>query len=153
MFGFERVKTLVDVHADEDLIQKIMLDFHTFTGPDHKQEDDLTLLTLSFDPRTGLGDQTDATRSAALTNLTSEPAPQTASSLPSLAPALRFELPSLPGNERVAAQRVLEAVAGLGWSETRLKRLETAVAEATMNAMEHGNGYNPELPAEIILSR
>ena len=27
--------------------------------------------------------------------------------------------------------------------EARRQRLETAVAEATMNAMEHGNGYIP----------
>lgn len=153
MFGFERVKTLVDVHADEDLIQKIMLDFNSFTGPDHEQEDDLTLMTLSYDPRVPAGEKPEAARSEVLSNLTGEAAAPAASLPPDLEPALSFELPSLPGNERVAAQRVLEAVAGLGWSETRLKRLETAVAEAAMNAMEHGNGYNPELPAEITLSR
>ena len=31
----------------------------------------------------------------------------------------------------------------------RLERLNTAVAEATMNAMEHGNKYQPEVPVEI----
>ena len=33
----------------------------------------------------------------------------------------------------------------------RLERLKTAVAETTMNAMEHGNHYKPDLPVEIIV--
>jgi anti-sigma regulatory factor (Ser/Thr protein kinase) len=31
----------------------------------------------------------------------------------------------------------------------RLERLKTAVAEATMNAMEHGNQYQPDVPVQI----
>jgi anti-sigma regulatory factor (Ser/Thr protein kinase) len=46
-------------------------------------------------------------------------------------------------------ERVAEVVKGLGLSEQRLKRLKTAVAEATMNAMEHGNRYRPEVPVVI----
>lgn len=55
-----------------------------------------------------------------------------------------FALPSEPGNEREAMERVAEAVRGLGLAPARLERLKTAVAEATMNAMEHGNEYRPE---------
>jgi serine/threonine-protein kinase RsbW len=40
-------------------------------------------------------------------------------------------------------------VKGLGLSEQRLERLKTAVAEATMNAMEHGNQYRPQVPVII----
>ena len=50
-----------------------------------------------------------------------------------------FQLDSLPGNERVAARRVIAAVTNLGLTQQRLERLETAVAEATSNAIEHGN--------------
>lgn len=32
----------------------------------------------------------------------------------------------------------------------RLERLKTAVGEATMNAMEHGNRYDPEKPVAVI---
>ena len=32
-----------------------------------------------------------------------------------------------------------------------LERLKTAVAEATMNAMEHGNKYRPEVPVEVAV--
>jgi anti-sigma regulatory factor (Ser/Thr protein kinase) len=60
-----------------------------------------------------------------------------------------FALPSEPGNERQAMERVVEAVKELGLSDRRLARFKTAVAEATMNAMEHGNNYRPEVPVTI----
>ena len=41
----------------------------------------------------------------------------------------------------------------LGLSDSRLERLKTAVAEATMNAMEHGNGNRPEIPVEVEVTR
>ena len=34
----------------------------------------------------------------------------------------------------------------------RLERLKTAVGEATMNAIEHGNGNRPELPVEVTVT-
>jgi anti-sigma regulatory factor (Ser/Thr protein kinase) len=58
-------------------------------------------------------------------------------------------VPSEPGNERLAMERVAEVVKELGLSEERVERLKTAVAEATMNAMEHGNRYRPEVPVVI----
>jgi anti-sigma regulatory factor (Ser/Thr protein kinase) len=60
-----------------------------------------------------------------------------------------FELPSEPGNERLALARVAESVADLGLPEPRLEKLKTAVAEATMNAIEHGNGNRAEIPVEV----
>src|SRR3954454_1636536 len=60
-----------------------------------------------------------------------------------------FELPSAPGNEREAIELVAEAVARLGLEPVRLERLKTAVGEATMNAMEHGNEYRADRPVSI----
>ena len=60
-----------------------------------------------------------------------------------------LSLPSEPGNERRASEEVAKAVSELGLPERALERLKTAVAEATMNAMEHGNRYNPEVPVKI----
>ncbi len=60
-----------------------------------------------------------------------------------------FTVASEPGNERLAVERVLQAVRGYPLPEARLERLKTAVAEATMNAMEHGNEYRPDLPVSI----
>jgi anti-sigma regulatory factor (Ser/Thr protein kinase) len=60
-----------------------------------------------------------------------------------------LSVPSEPGNERRAMEVVAGAVKGVGLTEQRLERLKTAVGEATMNAMEHGNGYRPEVPVKI----
>jgi serine/threonine-protein kinase RsbW len=64
-----------------------------------------------------------------------------------------FTLPSEPGNERLALARVAGTVKDLGLSDTRLERLKTAVAEATMNAIEHGNGNRPEIPVEVEVTQ
>jgi serine phosphatase RsbU (regulator of sigma subunit)/anti-sigma regulatory factor (Ser/Thr protein kinase) len=124
MFGFDRVKALVAGHKDGDMVQAILQAFQAFTGADYVQEDDMTLVTLSFNPtQPGSGAQQ----------------------------STFFEIPSQPGNERQAAAQVLAALEHLNLDATRQKRLETAVAEATMNAMEHGNGYNPDLLARITI--
>jgi anti-sigma regulatory factor (Ser/Thr protein kinase) len=60
-----------------------------------------------------------------------------------------FSLPSELGNEREAMRRVSQAVEELSLPSELLDRLKTAVAEATMNAMEHGNKNRPELPVFI----
>jgi serine/threonine-protein kinase RsbW len=60
-----------------------------------------------------------------------------------------FAVPSEPGNERVALAQVAEAVAGQGLPADRLERLKTAVAEAAMNAIEHGNRHQPEIPVDV----
>jgi serine/threonine-protein kinase RsbW len=63
-----------------------------------------------------------------------------------------FSVPSEPGNERLAMEMVAEAVGGLDIRGENLERLKTAVAEATMNAMEHGNNYRAEVPVLIEVS-
>ncbi len=63
-----------------------------------------------------------------------------------------FTLSSETGNERVALARVADAVSDLGLPAPRLEALKTAVAEATMNAIEHGNGNRAELPVLVHVS-
>jgi len=53
-------------------------------------------------------------------------------------------LASIPGNEQQAMQWVAQVVTPLHLAPDRLEDLKTAVAEAVMNAMEHGNQYQPE---------
>lgn len=62
---------------------------------------------------------------------------------------VKFELPSDPGIERQAMENVADAVQNLGIPATRIERLKTAVAEATMNAIEHGNKFRSDLPVLI----
>jgi anti-sigma regulatory factor (Ser/Thr protein kinase) len=63
-----------------------------------------------------------------------------------------FSLPSEPGNERIAMERVAEALSEVEIGGEDLERLKTAVAEATMNAMEHGNHYRAESPVLVEVS-
>jgi anti-sigma regulatory factor (Ser/Thr protein kinase) len=60
-----------------------------------------------------------------------------------------FELPSEPGREREAMDRVAAAVAPLALPQARLDKLKTAVAEATMNAIEHGNHNRADIPVRV----
>ncbi len=62
-----------------------------------------------------------------------------------------LSLPSKPGNERLAMERVAEAIQDLPFKPDRLERLKTAVAETALNAIEHGNKYQPELNTDIIV--
>ena len=63
-----------------------------------------------------------------------------------------FSVPSEPGNERLAMETVAEAIGDLDIRGENLERLKTAVGEATMNAMEHGNKYRAEVPVLIEVS-
>jgi serine phosphatase RsbU (regulator of sigma subunit)/anti-sigma regulatory factor (Ser/Thr protein kinase) len=131
MFGFPRLAKLVgDADGGEALIDLLLGELARFTGPEWEQEDDITLVTLQ---RTGSGPAgASATALAAAEHVLAE-----------------FEVPSEAGNERVAIDRVVEAVGGLGLPGPRLERLRTAVGEATMNAIEHGNHNRPELPVGV----
>jgi serine phosphatase RsbU (regulator of sigma subunit)/anti-sigma regulatory factor (Ser/Thr protein kinase) len=127
MFGFPRLKeTVADAPGGQLLIDRVLRDLAGFTGPGAEQEDDITMVTLE---RSGVA------------------APSSAGSDETV--LAEFELASEPGNEREAMRRVELAVAGLGMEPARLERLKTAVAEATMNAMEHGNEYRPDTKVGI----
>ena len=64
---------------------------------------------------------------------------------------LEFELLSEPGNEILAMETVADAIRELNLPEDRLERLKTAVAETTMNALEHGNKYREDLTVKIVV--
>jgi len=128
MFGFPRLKQAVaDYPGGGELIDRVLADLHEHTGPGAEQEDDITMVTLQRSPgaahmRNG------AVPDALLTE---------------------FEVTSAEGNERLAIQRVSEAIAPLDIAEQRLERLKTAVGEATMNAMEHGSEYRADRPVTV----
>jgi serine phosphatase RsbU (regulator of sigma subunit)/anti-sigma regulatory factor (Ser/Thr protein kinase) len=128
MFGFPRLRALVAEHDDEErsLVDFLLDELYSFTGEGWEQEDDITMVTLGK-----IGGTLTAPRSGTRQTLA------------------ELSLPSEPGNERQATQEVARAVSGLGLPERTLERLKTAVAEATMNAMEHGNRYIPEVPVKI----
>ena len=142
MFGFPRVKELVGGgQAGHELIDVLLSELDRFTGAGWEQEDDITLVTLSRSLGAGIAaDGADPERASAAASSSNGAGSRTLA---------QFTVASEAGNERMAMERVAEAVAELDLPARRLDRLKTAVAEATMNAMEHGNGYRAELPVEI----
>lgn len=62
-----------------------------------------------------------------------------------------FSIASEPGNDREAARLAAEAIALYGLSSEQTERLKTAVAEAVLNAMEHGNLYQKQMPVRVVI--
>ena len=129
MFGFGRVRDVVAAAADGDVIGELLEGFGRFTGPGHEPEDDVTLVSI----RRAAG------------------AAESAEVFANLAITVHddFAIASNPGSEREVMERVAQVVARLGIEGIRLERLKTAVAEAAMNAIEHGNKGNPDIPVEV----
>jgi serine phosphatase RsbU (regulator of sigma subunit)/CHASE1-domain containing sensor protein/anti-sigma regulatory factor (Ser/Thr protein kinase) len=138
MFGFPRLQGLIEAHrsSDSSLISFLLSELTRFTGKNWYQEDDITLVSLER-AKVSVSDRTTPPRS------------DVAADNRNRRILTDFALPSERGNERRAMEEVARAVSGLGLPEKSLERLKTAVAEATMNAMEHGNKYNPDVPVKI----
>lgn len=133
MFGFPRMHALMEDYPGEpDLVAYVLDVLARFTGPGWEQEDDVTMVTLEYIQQTqgslaaGSGD---------------------------LQLVAEFEVASEVGNERAAMERVAQIVSDMPLARDRVDRLKTAVAEATMNAMEHGNEYRADVPVKIRVCR
>jgi serine phosphatase RsbU (regulator of sigma subunit)/anti-sigma regulatory factor (Ser/Thr protein kinase) len=126
MFGFPRLmETMASARPGQDLIQHVLTVLESFIGVDAEQEDDITMVSLE---RALEGQDVDTV-------------------------IADFELESSAGNERRAIEQVEAALDGVGLEPTRLENLKTAVGEATMNAMEHGNEYQADRPVHIRVLR
>ncbi len=124
MFGTARVIELLGGEPDSQaVIDDLLRALDRFTGAELEQEDDITLVVVR---RSGA-----AEHGGVLAD---------------------FRIASAPGNEREAIRRVAEAAGSLAITPARLERLKTATAEATMNAMEHGNGYRSDLDVRLVLT-
>ncbi|MFN8185542.1 MAG: SpoIIE family protein phosphatase [Gaiellales bacterium] len=127
MFGGPRLAALVAEHgAGTELIDRLLVELESFTGEGWEQEDDITMVALQ---RTGVVQPVAMNGSDRL--------------------LAEFEVRSEEGNEREVMTRVAGSVEELAVPSTRLERLKTAVAEAAMNAIEHGNQGRPELPVRV----
>ena len=145
MFSFPRLRELLArpaLERETTLVDYLLTELARFTGRGWEQEDDITLVTLQRSQGSGHFAQVSYVDPAARGAQAAPEGPRTLA---------EFSVASEPDNERLAMQRVAEAVRELGLPPRRLERLKTAVAEATMNAMEHGNRYRPELPVQIAV--
>lgn len=143
MLGFPGLRDLLLAHnGGTGLIDFLLHRLNAFTGPHWEQEDDVTLLVLQrFGTSSFISISHRATQEMQRATLDML--------IKDWLPLGEYILSSERGNERLAMEYVSEAVAELGLPQARLDDLKTAVAEAAMNAMEHGNGYGSGKPVKI----
>lgn len=126
MFGFNRLRQFLSTaQQGENLIQELVSELGEFVGDGKEQEDDVTIMTIYHLPRP---EHSGKDKRRVLAD---------------------FEMHSQPGNEIIAVDRLVESLRPINMPEHLLSRLKTAAAEITMNAMEHGNRYRPDLPVHI----
>lgn len=65
---------------------------------------------------------------------------------------VEVRLPSRMGYEKVAMSTASAVAKLIGFPEDRVEDLKTAVAEACINAIEHGNRLNEGLSVGVVLS-
>jgi serine/threonine-protein kinase RsbW len=65
---------------------------------------------------------------------------------------VEVRLPSRMGYEKVAMSTAAAVAKLMGFREDRVEDLKTAVAEACINAIEHGNRLNEKLSVGVVLS-
>ncbi len=73
------------------------------------------------------------------------------SSVPT-ATRVEVRLPSRMGFEKVAMSTAAAVAKLMGFREDRVEDLKTAVAEACINAIEHGNRLNEKLSVGVVMS-
>ncbi len=132
MLGFRRLQQVMADAPEvtsEALAGFVLAELAGFVGQDWQQEDDITLVALHRLPA----------------------AQDAASGHGPWRTLADFSVSSVTGNEREAMGRVVDAVQEFRLSGPTLNRLRTAVAETVMNAIEHGNKNNPDLPVTIRL--
>jgi len=130
MFGLPRIRKMLAIpECGASLIQCMLNELSGFTCPGWEQEDDVTFVCLDMLTYPYMN-KNNGDREAE--HLLGE-----------------FVIPSEPGNEKIAMEKVAESVQSLNLPSKRLERLKTATAEATMNAIEHGNQYRTDAPVHI----
>jgi serine phosphatase RsbU (regulator of sigma subunit)/anti-sigma regulatory factor (Ser/Thr protein kinase) len=130
MFGMKKLQTLLNDHpGGEALINFLLYALFAFTGAEWEQEDDVTLVVIQHETarQMEMTMETDGVRQV----------------------LDEFEVASEVGGERAVMERVAQAAQTADLPPARIERLKTAVAEASMNAMEHGNHYRQDVPVKI----
>ena len=66
--------------------------------------------------------------------------------------SVEVKLPTRLGYEKVAMSTAASVAKLMGFREDRIEDLKTAVAEACINAIEHGNRLNDNLSVGVVLN-
>ena len=155
MFSFPRLRELMagdHSSAPDETVDFLLENLAEFTGPEWEQEDDITLVTLQRVQHVAslTAFASDMVQAEAMSE-TDQPKQKMPAEPESWATLGEFAVPSAEGNERLAIEHVRTALAPLMLPARSVERLETAVGEATMNGMEHGNKFQPEIPVLILV--
>ena len=135
MFGFERLRDLVEECIGCEGLEEVLLSkLDEFTGETWEQEDDVAFVSFQRERLSRTSNNAGSIQSSPEGDwlVLGE-----------------FSLPSEAGVERLASEKVLQIIKDIPLNKTQIDRLTTAVAEATMNAIEHGNHFDPEKPVII----
>ena len=139
MFGFPRMHEVMAGYARADeVIDGLMTELDRFSGEGHEQEDDITLVALR------------RSEHAERENDHAEQRHESPAGPPRVLE--EFSVPSNVGNEREVMDRVADLISDVGLSKAKFEQLKTAVSEAAMNAIEHGNDGRPELLVDVRVS-
>lgn len=65
---------------------------------------------------------------------------------------IELHIPSVMGSEKVAMETAASVAKKMGFTEDRIEDLKTAVAEACINAIEHGNKMDSSTKVGITLT-
>jgi len=65
---------------------------------------------------------------------------------------IELHIPSVMGYEKIAMECAASMAKKMGFTEDRIEDLKTAVAEACLNAMEHGNKMDTSTKVGITLT-
>ena len=65
---------------------------------------------------------------------------------------IELHIPSVMGYEKIAMETAASTAKRMGFSEDRIEDLKTAVAEACLNAIEHGNKMDTSTKVGITLT-
>jgi len=65
---------------------------------------------------------------------------------------IAIQLPNILGAEKEAIEKAVTIAEKMGFSKDRIEDLKTALAEACINAIEHGNKFDENTKVEVRLS-
>ena len=65
---------------------------------------------------------------------------------------VELKLPNILGSEKVAIEKAVTIAEKMGFSMDKIEDLKTAIAEACINAIEHGNKFNENTQVGITFA-
>lgn len=144
-FGFERIETVLDGLPEqvttEIVIESVLKEVRTHLG-DRPPQDDTTIIVLR-----ALEHEVAAAPSA--NGKDAQPAAAPDAQTPSK--PVELFLPSKLGLEKVARGTAAALASELGFAEDKIEDIKTAISEACMNAIEHGNAQEVSTPVRVEL--